>query len=347
MSEKDGRKILAIDIGGGTQDIIVYEEGENPENFIQLVLPSPTRLIAEKIRKATEAKTGVHLRGTIMGGGSSVRALKEHISAGFSVTAEVEAAKTVKDDLERVKEYGIEIREDSPDGYTVVETKDVDLKTLKQVFDLYHIELPQEIAVAVQDHGDAPRGKSNRDFRFEYWKEFIRGGGSIFDLAFLTPPDFFTRMKAVQSTIPGVLVMDTCSAAVWGSLADETVKSKLNEGAMLINIGNQHTFAALLKESRIFGLFEHHTRVLTTEKLSYLVDKLCKKELTHQEVFNDGGHGCYIAQDTPPGFDFIGVTGPQRHLAQGLGYHMVNPHGDMMMTGCFGLIEAAKSKKQG
>ena len=344
MEIKESRRILAIDVGGGTQDIIVYDEEENPENFVQLVLPSPTSLIAKKVREAAEAHRGIHLTGTIMGGGSSVRALKDHISAGLSVTAEEEAAKTVKDDLERVKEYGIELTDTPPPGHVVIETKDVDTETLKQVFELYRVEMPSEIAVAVQDHGDPPPGKSNRDFRFEYWREFIQGGGSIYDLAFSTPPDYFTRMRAVQETVPGALVMDTCAAAIWGSFVDDTVKNNLPRGAVLINIGNQHTFAALVQQTRIYGLFEHHTGRLTTEKLVYFVDKLCRNDLTHEEVYNDGGHGCHIAVDAPTGYDFIGVTGPRRRLAKGLGYHMVNPHGDMMMTGCFGLVEAVKSR---
>ncbi|MDO9534726.1 MAG: DUF1786 domain-containing protein [Bacillota bacterium] len=344
MDNKQERKILAIDIGGGTQDIILYEEGKTPENFIQLVLPSPTVITASKIIKVTEAGKGLHLSGTIMGGGSCVAAIKEHLNAGLPVTAEEEAAKTIKDDLDKVRKLGIKITDSPPHGFQVVEMKDVDLKTLGHILDFYYVELPREVAVAVQDHGEAPPGKSNRDVRFQHWRNFIQGGGKVADLAYLTPPDYLTRMKAVQKTVPAALVMDTCSAAVWGSFADEVIKNSLQKGVVLVNIGNQHTFAALVKEDRIFGLFEHHTRMLNTDKLNKLIGKLCRKELTHEEVFDDRGHGCYIHEETPSSFEFVGVTGPRRSMAQGLGFYMVNPHGDMMMTGCFGLLEAAKNK---
>ncbi len=340
MDNQQGRRILAMDIGGGTQDILLYEEGKTPENYIQLVLPSPTIVVASKIAEVTKAGKGLHLSGTIMGGGSCTKAIKEHLGAGLPVTAAAEAAKTIKDDLDKVRKMGITIQDAPSDGFQVVEMKDVDLKTLGHALGLYHLEMPREVAVAVQDHGEAPAGRSNRDFRFEHWRNFIQGGGKVVDLAYLTPPDYMTRMKTVQKTVPGALIMDTCSAAVWGSFVDEVIKKRLAKGAVLVNIGNQHTFAVLIKEDRIFGLFEHHTRMLTTDKLDQLIGKLCRKELTHEEVFEDRGHGCYLAPESPSDFDFVGVMGPRRSLAQGLGFYMVNPHGDMMMTGCFGLLEA-------
>ncbi len=344
MEYDNGRRILAMDIGGGTQDIVIYEEGKSPENFIQLVLPSPTVIVAHQLEKATKAKAGVHLTGTLMGGGRSVRALKNHLKAGLPVTARKEAAQTIKDDLEEVIKMGIQLKDFAPEGFRVVETKDVDLKSLKQALELFYVELPREVAVAVQDHGEAPIGESNRHFRFEHWRKFIREGGKIAELAYETPPKYLTRMKAVQKTVPGALVMDTCSAAVWGSFGDEVIKKEQKKGVVVVNIGNQHTFAAQVIEDRICGLFEHHTKMVDSEKLSILLDKFCRRELTNEEIFQDGGHGCYIASDAPSGFDFVGVTGPRRHLAEGLGFHMVNPHGNMMMTGCFGLIEAVKSR---
>jgi len=38
--------LLAIDVGRGTQDILVYEPGRAVENSMKLVLPSPTVVVA-------------------------------------------------------------------------------------------------------------------------------------------------------------------------------------------------------------------------------------------------------------------------------------------------------------
>lgn len=344
MEKDNRRKILAMDIGGGTQDIILYEEGKSPENFVKMVLPSPTSIVAKRIKQATREKKHVHLTGTIMGGGRCTRAIREHLQQGLPVTAEPEAARTIKDDLAEIEKMGVVLRETAPVGedVTAIQMKDVDLEALQQALEPFLVELPREVAVAVQDHGEAPPGTSNRIFRFEYWQNFLQEGGSLFDLAYYSPPDRMTRMKAVQKTVPGALVMDTCAAAIRGSLLDESIRREHQKGVVLVNIGNQHTFAALTKEHRIFGLFEHHTRLLSPEKLFHLIGKLRRLELTHEEIFEDGGHGCSILPETPLSFNFVGITGPRRCLAQDLGYHPVNPHGDMMMTGCFGLLEAVK-----
>ncbi len=342
MTDRTEKAILAMDIGGGTQDILIYEAGETPENYIQLVLPSPTVITAQKINKVTQAGKGLHLSGTIMGGGKSVGAIKAHLKAGLPVTAEEEAAQTIKDDLAQVRALGIELANSPPPGFETVTMQDVDLDTLGRALGLYGIRLPRAVAVAVQDHGAAPSGKSNREIRFQHWKNFIEKGGKVRELAYLTAPPYLTRMQAVQKTVPGALVMDTCAAAVWGSFADDKIKERLAQGVVLVNIGNQHTFAVLLQGERIFGLFEHHTRLLDTRKLCAIINKLCRRELTHKEVFDDGGHGCYLDPETPPGFTFVGVTGPRRSLAAGQSFYLVNPHGNMMMTGCFGLVEAAR-----
>ena len=66
--------LIAIDVGRGTQDILVYEPGRVIENSIKLVLPSPTVIVAERIREATAAGRPVFLEGFLMGGGANTRA---------------------------------------------------------------------------------------------------------------------------------------------------------------------------------------------------------------------------------------------------------------------------------
>jgi uncharacterized protein (DUF1786 family) len=144
-------------------------------------------------------------------------------------------------------------------------------------------------------------------------------------------------------------VMDTGPAALWGMLEDERVTSHADEGFVAVNVGNQHTLGVLLRGGRILGLFEHHTVLMTPEKLARLVDRLRTGTLTDEEVFDDNGHGAFVGPDYAPrtgvpgaGFDFVAVTGPQRHLAADLGYHFAAPYGDMMLTGCFGLVTATR-----
>jgi hypothetical protein len=156
-------------------------------------------------------------------------------------------------------------------------------------------------------------------------------------------------MRAVQQDAPGAILMDTGPAALWGILEDERAAAHQDEGFIAVNLGNQHTLGVLLRAERILGLFEHHTALITPEKLVHLVDRLRAGTLTDAEVYDDNGHGAFIGPDYAlvpggpgTGFGFVAVTGPQRHLAASLGYHFAAPHGDMMLTGCFGLVTAAR-----
>ena len=68
-------RVIAIDVGAGTQDILIYECGTPFENAIKMVLPSQTKIVGGRIRAATEAGIPIHLAGTIMGGGASGTAI--------------------------------------------------------------------------------------------------------------------------------------------------------------------------------------------------------------------------------------------------------------------------------
>ncbi|MFQ5815814.1 MAG: hypothetical protein ACE5G7_04890, partial [Candidatus Hydrothermarchaeaceae archaeon] len=60
------KRILAVDIGVGTQDILIYESLRNPENNIKLVLPAMTQILAKKMRRT---RGDVFICGETMGGG--------------------------------------------------------------------------------------------------------------------------------------------------------------------------------------------------------------------------------------------------------------------------------------
>ncbi|UNC92377.1 DUF1786 domain-containing protein [Candidatus Contubernalis alkaliaceticus] len=336
------KRILAVDVGGGTQDILVYDPAYPMENCYKMILPSQTVVLARKIRKLTNDNKPLFLNGDVMGGGPCVRALKNHLNKGLKVYATAQAAKTIKDDPKKVKDLGVEITYSAPAGVENLQMGDIDLDSLRKIFNNFEIEMPEVFAVAVQDHGES-LDMSNRLFRFKHWKRFIKEGGEIKNLAYYSVPSYLTRMQSVQRLLPGALMMDTCSAAVWGALEDKEISGHRENGLTLINMGNQHTFAVLLRGSAIHGLFEHHTGILNPSQIDYYVKKLQDFSLTHDEVFDSGGHGCYISEEIQGDFSFTAVTGPQRNLAVELGYYPAAPYGDMMLTGPFGLVSAALS----
>ena len=346
-------RILAIDVGAGTQDILFWEAGQPMENNVKLVLPSWTTILAQRVKQATREGRPVFLTGNLMGGGPLVSAMKRHLKAGHQVYATPRAALTVRDNLDQVRERGYTIVEGRPDepNLLTLRTRDVDLNALANSLAPFGVAVPETIAVAVQDHGECLEG-SNRLFRFQLWREFVESGGRMLDLAYGEPPACYTRMLAVQEDAPGAVLMDTGPAALWGILEDERAADHQDEGLVLVNVGNQHTLGVLLRRERVLGLFEHHTVLMTPEKLAQLVERLRAGTLTNEEVYGDHGHGAFISSDYEPstGFGFVSVTGPQRHLAadpsspsgQRLDYYFAAPYGDMMLTGCFGLVTAAR-----
>ena len=334
----DGR-ILAIDIGAGTMDTLVFDPDQPMENAVQLVLPSATALAGRKIAAAREQGRAVFLHGNLMGGYHTTNAVWAHLQAGLAVYATDTAAHTVHDDLDLLQSRGIRITDDPPRGVVAVEFRDVDLPRLERTLAAYDVTLPETIAIAAQDHGFSPKA-SNRLFRFEHWRRFLSPGSTLADHIWRTPPTDLTRLVAIQRDVPGAIVADTGPVAVLGALDDERVALAAQEGACIVNIGNQHVLGLLVRGETLFGVVEHHTEAVDTAKVARLIARLVSGAITHDEVFGDDGHGALVLDDygAVAPFSFVAITGPNRRLAKGLAWYEAAPHGAMMLSGCFGLV---------
>jgi uncharacterized protein (DUF1786 family) len=341
--------ILAIDIGAGTQDILVYDPAQTPENCFRLVMPSRTQIVGRQIREVTEAGRPLHLVGYVMGGGASTSAIRHHLEAGLPVTATPAAARTIHNDPQRVRHHGVWITDEPPRGAVEIELGDIDLAAIETALHSFGVDLPERYAIAVQDHGYRT-GLGNNDVRGDYLHWLVNSAGHLHRAVFLTPPEEMTRMQAVHLLAPGAIVMDTGAAAVLGAMRDPVVAQAAEEGAVLVNLGNMHTFATLVRQGRLLGVFEHHTGGLDHDLLGRLVERLRYGELTNREFRERyDGHGAVIAEGyrafSP--FRFVAVTGPNRGIAEGLNWHQAAPHGDMMLTGAFGLVDGYLASEGG
>ena len=339
--------LLAIDVGGGTQDLFLWDPNQTVENAVKMVLPAPTQVVARRLQKLTAQGRAVFLGGRLMGGGAIGGAVRRHLARGLALYASPQAALTLSDRLDEMRQWGVVLVDFPPPDTAVLTLGDVDLEALRQVLDTFEVPFPTRFAVAVQDHGFTP-GASNRRARFAYWENFLIGGGLLADLAFKEPPPPFTRMWAVKEALPGALVMDTCAAGVRGALLDSQARDRQQDGLLVVNLGNAHTFAALVRGDRLLGIYEHHTGLLNPPKLFDHLTRFRAGELTNDEVFADNGHGCAYGPDysTAASFSFTVITGPRRRLAQDWPGHFAAPLGDMMLTGCFGLVAAFLEKDE-
>lgn len=340
MFEED---IIVIDVGSGTQDILVYQSGKNIENCPKMVVPSQTQIVASQIRSATDKGQAIFLYGHLMGGGACGQALRQHLQAGLKAYATPNTALTFHDSIERVMEMGVEITEKEPQGVEKIWMGDVDVPALEKALSAFAINPPQKYAIAVQDHGYSVT-ESNRTLRFRLWQDFVARGGNLSDLIFVQDiPDIYTRMQALREVIPEAIVTDTGTAAILGMMTDPLVQAHLDEGIVAMNVGNSHTLGAAVRGHRVYGIFEQHTGALNPESLRELVKRFQEAILTHEEVYEAGGHGVALHPDMKPGWNFIAVAGPRRDMAKDLGAYEVAPYGDMMLTGCFGILKGLGS----
>jgi len=350
-------KILTVDIGTGTQDIFLYNSELDLENGYKLVLPSPTLIVRGKLRQATQLRQPVLLAGVLMGGGPSSWAIEAHLRAGLPVFALPDAARTLNDDLEKIRGMGITlVSEDEarrlPDTVQRIELGDFDLRLIVHTLAQFGVSLDQlaAVAVAVFDHGDAPRGTSDRRFRFDYLDRRIRQENRLSAFAYLRQniPPSMTRLQAVGRSAGDVavplVVMDTAPAALLGATLDPQVASRPSK--LVANIGNFHTLAFRLGPAGIEGVFEHHTGEIDLLRLEWLLGRLADGTLQNEDVFNQQGHGALVYSTEPIDLDGPGmtlaVTGPRRSLLKEsrLRPYFAAPFGDMMITGCFGLLAA-------
>src|SRR6202162_5101456 len=228
-------RILAVDVGTGTQDILLFESGKTIENCFKMVVPSPTVIVANRIKRATERGQSLLLTGVTMGGGPCHWAARDHALAGFAVAVTPEAARTFDDDLTMVEQMGFEIIDDleaelrnENSEVVSIELQDFDATAIIGSLRSFDIDPAVDaLAIAAFDHGAAPPGVSDRRFRFDFIARTVHFDavpGAFAYLAQQTPSEL-TRLRAIAGSaahylsrsdssphIP-LLLMDTGSAA--------------------------------------------------------------------------------------------------------------------------------------
>jgi uncharacterized protein (DUF1786 family) len=356
-------RILAIDMGTGTQDILLFDSSGPVENSCKMVMPSATRIAAGRIRRATAARAPLLLTGVTQGGGPCGWAMEDHLRAGGIAFATPAAAQTFDDDLDQVAAMGIQVVSDDEaaalGGVERVVLQDLDLSAIRTALAAFDVSPEFDgIGLACLDHGASPAGYSDRLFRFEHLKRVVGARNDLTAFAMLPEeiPEYLTRARAVVATAreqdagTPIVFLDTGPAAALGALQDPHVAQAGTQ--LVLNLGNMHALAFHLRGSRIISLYEHHTGEISAEQITDFTERLIAGTLAHEEVFNTKGHGVFYADGAGPGgaprgdAPLVAVTGPQRGKIRDsrLQPYFATPHGDMMISGCFGLLTAYAAK---
>jgi len=345
-------RILAVDVGTGTQDILLFDSSGPIENSVKLVMPSATSIAAGRIRRATAAGRPLLLTGVIQGGGPCHWALEDHLRAGHAAYATPEAARTFDDDLDRVRAMGVQVvSEDEASRLRDVERielRDLDLGAIRAALGAFDVSGAFDgLALGCLDHGDSPPDYSDRLFRFDHLRRVVERENDLLAFAYLPDelPEYLTRARTLMREAAGegqALFLDTGPAAALGALQDERVAAA--DEQLVLNLGNMHALAFHLRGTRIVSLYEHHTGEMTTGQIEDFTERLAAGSLAHEEVFGSKGHGVYYPAGVSSNgqLPLLAVTGPQRGRLRGsrLDPYFATPHGDMMISGCFGLVRA-------
>ncbi|MGM0606823.1 MAG: DUF1786 family protein [Candidatus Muiribacteriota bacterium] len=341
--------IFTVDIGTGTQDIMLYDSEERfKENLIKMIFPSYSLKFFKRVKSL---KGDIFVSGMPIGGGPFKKALKKHLEKGYKVALTPLAAKTVRDSKEEVLSKGFEILEKNPGYANEICLGEFDIDFYQKIFDYFDKKWDKidKIAIACQDHGFRDLKGTEREFRLDFFQKSLKKNSDVRSFLYHGDniPDTFIRMNSIAEHIRNqgfkkdIFLMDTVFAACIGVTESESFdNSKFN---LILNFGNSHTLGIIIKEYKIYALFEHHTRFLNKKvKLEELINKFIEKNLNSKEVMTQEGHGAiYMCKD----FDYVNniyVTGPRREIAHTIkkAFIKASPWGDMMITGNIGLIKA-------
>jgi uncharacterized protein (DUF1786 family) len=348
-------RLLMIDIGAGTMDILHYDT-ETGLHY-KAVVKSPVRYLAEK---AAAVSGKLLVLGTEMGGGPITQFLLERAKQ-LDVIISLSASATLNHDPAKVKSWGITVVEDdradqlrdNPD-YTVIMLSDLEPPRIEQIVKSFGVPYDFDaVAVCAQDHGVPPPGMSHLDFRHNTFKARLAEEPYPHTLLYKSDqvPASMNRLKSIaksaaQLPVAEVYVMDSGMAAILGASLDSLCRGKTL--FLVLDIATSHTVGAAMSGQELAGFFEYHTRDITLEKLEDLLRDLADGKLSHQRVLSEGGHGAFVRR--PVGFsaiEAIVATGPKRKLLAGshLPIQFGAPWGDNMMTGTVGLLEALRRCK--
>ncbi|MHA2273694.1 MAG: DUF1786 family protein [Candidatus Hodarchaeales archaeon] len=356
-------KLLAIDIGAGTEDLLLVDTERSLENAIQRVIPSASARFEKLVIRANK---DVFCYGGIIGGHPFVHGLEKIKKAGCQAVFTETAALSLRYDLNAVKSWGFSVIEDqspqvaelrSDPEVLSIELADVDFPRLHQFLAECQVS-PSEIAVVLlcaQDHGLHAPGEKAREVRFKAYRQYLEKDGKLTSMLYgeNEVPEVFPRLASnlelIQEHFPttkGHFVMDSSPAILLGACLEHR---NAGQSKTIINLGNGHTVVATLDETaEVQALCEHHTGQLRKGRLDEFLRAFFAEELTAEQMLREGGHGVIYRKGFSAGMpDELLVVGPRRGLmtSSRFPFRFISPLGlSMMMAGPLGMITAYEER---
>lgn len=326
---------LLIDIGKGTEDILLKIDDIPLHNAIQVVVPSMAQLLAKLLRKDTSDH--IFIDGDLIAGEPWHKEIYR-IAKTKSVYMTINAARSLKYNLSRVENRKIIILDESDFGKEMAKhgidlpseihgyhykldsnssyyhLSDINWERLFHIIQksLIKIEDISKVLVCCQDHGEPPNSeRSVRDFRIERiygplskrskLEDLIRSASEIpLDL-----PRHQSITKSILRHFPhlksdDIFLMDSSPAVILGAIDYFEVNNMIYNQRFVINLGNGHTLIVFLDERKVMMIYEIHTSGVDPKQLVEKLRELLSGRLTHEKVIESGGHGIFSSEEFDP-----------------------------------------------
>lgn len=343
--------LLAIDVGKGTEDVMVWDGKSVIENSIQLVLPSNAALMARTLEDVGDDED-VYFFGDTMAGEPWHKRCYELAKLGI-IHMTKSAAKSLRYDLDQIIERGVKIIEQKeiPDNGVKIELSDINWPRLDSVLEGSGIGLHEveKVLICCQDHGDPPHGQGVRDFRMRTVYQNLTKNGRLEDLLLHGDevPEYLPRHRSVCLAAKrhfehlgekDIMVMDSSPAVVLGAMSGMG-----NE--LVINVGNGHTVIAFLNNGSVSSIYEMHSGRASSDTIAEDIIRLQRGELTHEKSIEEGGHGVFKVGEIFKGAVIPTIIGPNRSKIE-FQHFNAHPAGSMMMAGPVGLLRAYSASSE-
>ena len=299
-------------------------------------------------------------RGPVMGGGAVTTAMKAHLAAGHAFVATESAAATFADDLDKVRALGARVvGEGAADEVLRRLPQAPPPRSPPATWTRRRSRRPARCSAwsrrsppwpwPSRTTASRPDG-SNRVLRFALWERAVderRPLGELFYDADAVPPAL-TRLRARRPSAAAASPATRRRSSPTPARRRSTAPCRTASATPCSSTSATATPSACWRcDGRVAGVFEHHTACLDGAGLELRLRRCLAGDLASDEVRADDGHGA-VLRPAPPAHDPLRlpliVTGPRRELLAGgdLPAEFAAPHGDMMLTGCFGLLRALR-----
>ena len=167
--------------------------------------------------------------------------------------------------------------------------------------------------MVVFDHGSPPLGYGNRKSLLVHLRQQVLGNQrDIVSFVYLAEevPDYLTSLKAMAGTAgdeDSLLLMTTAEAAMLGSLEDPHVAAQ--QCKVVANLGNEHRLAFHPHRPTIWGIFDHHTHLLSQERLGQYLRDMVHGDIGSDAVWREQGLGSTVVQSSEDS-GFLNLIGP-------------------------------------